>query len=31
MNEIIETAKELGIFIAEIIIALYACKKYLNQ
>ena len=29
MNEVIETSKELGLFIAEIIIALFFCKKYI--
>lgn len=31
MNEIINSAKEIGLFIAEIIIALFFCKQYLNQ
>lgn len=31
MNEIINSAKDLGMFIAEIIIALFFCKQYLQK
>jgi len=31
MDEIINSAKEIGLFSAEIIIALFFCKQYLNQ
>ena len=31
MDEIINSAKEIGLFSAEIIIALFFCKLYLNQ
>ena len=31
MNEIIETAKEIGQFIALVIVSLFFCKQYLNK
>ena len=31
MNEVLDSAKQIGIFIAEIIVALFFCKQYLNK
>ena len=31
MNEFLDSAKQIGIFIAEVIVALFFCKQYLNK